>query len=160
MIPYHAYLLGLYSCLLPVALGSLSSEELLAVVQRALKDSREHQIALLSGREANASAWSAGYCRMVEVARELSDYGGDQGWKGGSAVALRMDEENGDDIDAVEFFQTRSTKHKRLVSMPNFSPHGYSIKATASTKRLSLVDFESGYGEIFTLTLPEGGGEA
>ncbi|KAF4684582.1 hypothetical protein FOZ60_007684 [Perkinsus olseni] len=160
MILYHAYLLGLYSCLLPAALGSLSSEELLAVVQRALKDSREHQIALLSGREPNASAWSQGYCRMVEVARELSDYGGDQGWKGGSAVALRMDEEYGDDIDAVEFFQTRSTKHKRLVSMPNFSPHGYLIKATASTKRLSLVDFESGYGEIFTLTLPEGGGEA
>ncbi|KAF4655347.1 hypothetical protein FOZ61_007629 [Perkinsus olseni] len=160
MILYHAYLLGLSSCLLPAALGSLSSEELFSLVQRALKDSREHQMAMLSGREPNASAWSEGYCRMVEVARELSDYDGDQGWQGGSAVALRMDEENGDDIDAVEFFQARSTKHKRLVSMPNFSPHGYLMKVTASKKRLSLVDFESGYGEIFTLTLPEGGGEA
>ncbi|EER03521.1 hypothetical protein Pmar_PMAR017924, partial [Perkinsus marinus ATCC 50983] len=36
---------------------------------------------------------------------------------------------------------------------PNFSPHGYLIKISSS-KKLSLVDYESGYGEIFSTVLP------
>ncbi|KAF4670926.1 hypothetical protein FOL47_001775 [Perkinsus chesapeaki] len=137
---------------------SASTEDTLATIRRAISDSKDHQIALLNGEEPDYSKWSEQYISIVKLLHDTNNSDGH--WTGMNALALKMDKDFNDSTDACEFLQTRSTKHKRLVSPPNFSPQGYLVRLSATTRRLSIFDFESGYGEIYTTLLAGRSGAA